>query len=94
MADVVAETRTVPAARARREAERRAPAPARPHAEPPPVRRSRKVLRYGLFALVTAVLIVGGLWYHFGGGRYVSRDDSYLQARACSQLSQMTAATR
>ena len=80
MADVVAESRTVPEAPARGEAAGRAPAPARPQAEPPPVRRSRKMLRYGLFALGTAVLIIGGLWYYLSGGRYLSTDDSYLQA--------------
>jgi len=80
MADVVAESRTVPAAPARGEAAGRAPAPARPQAEPPPVGRSRKMLRYGLFALGAAVLIIGGLWYYLSGGRYVSTEDSSLQA--------------
>jgi membrane fusion protein (multidrug efflux system) len=49
-------------------------------ARPPAGRRSRKALRYGMFALGAAVLIVGGLWYYLSGGRYVSTDDSYVQA--------------
>jgi membrane fusion protein (multidrug efflux system) len=85
MADVVAESRPAPTpAPARLEAEGRVPAPAQqaaqPQAPPPAGRRSRKTLRYGLFALGAAVLIIGGLWYYLSGGRYVYADDTYLQA--------------
>ncbi len=85
MADVAADTRPAPT---RLDAERRVPAPAQQAARPnesqqvppPPGRRSRRGLRYGLFALGAVVLIVGGLWYYLGTGRYVSSDDAYLQA--------------
>ncbi|HUB47593.1 MAG TPA: HlyD family secretion protein [Acetobacteraceae bacterium] len=46
-----------------------------------PVRgRSPRVLRYSLFALGAAVLTIGGFWYYFSGGRYVTTDDAYVQA--------------
>jgi membrane fusion protein (multidrug efflux system) len=43
-------------------------------------RQSRRLLRYSLFALGAAVLIIGGLWYYLGGGRYVWTDDAYVQS--------------
>lgn len=50
-------------------------------AQPAPVRRrSRRRLRYALFALGAIVLIVGGLFYWLSGGRYVETDDAYVQA--------------
>ena len=42
--------------------------------------RSRRLLRYSLFALGAIVLIVGGLLYWLSGGRYVETDDAYVQA--------------
>jgi len=62
-----------------------APAPrVQPEAEPAPPpavrRRSRRLLRYSLFALGAIVLIVGGLYYWVSGGRYVETDDAYVQA--------------
>jgi len=76
MADVVAEAPR-PAvdqrsATARREPERRTQAATR--------RRPRRALRYSLFSLGAAVLIIGGLWYYLTGGRYVTTDDAYVQA--------------
>ena len=89
MDDVAAETR--PAATpstARHEVDGRVSTPAQQAAgrqgqtpdQPPAPRRSRGVLRYVLFALGAAVLIIGGLWYYLSGGRYVSTDDAYVQA--------------
>ncbi|HTW68334.1 MAG TPA: HlyD family secretion protein [Acetobacteraceae bacterium] len=76
MADAVAEARRPAAdqrqAVARREPDERTQVPVR--------RRSRRVLRYSLFSLGAAVLIVGGLWYYLTGGRYVTTDDAYVQA--------------
>ena len=76
MADVVADAPRPAAdqrsATARREPERRTQAPTR--------RRPRRALRYSLFSLGTAVLIIGGLWYYLTGGRYVTTDDAYVQA--------------
>jgi membrane fusion protein (multidrug efflux system) len=90
MADVAAETRPARTpAPARREAEERVPTPeqqavprlpGKPPGQPPALRRSRLVLRYLLFALGAAVLIIGGLWYYLSGGRYVEADDAYLEA--------------
>jgi membrane fusion protein (multidrug efflux system) len=90
MDDVAAEIRPARTpAPARREADERAPTPeqqaaprppGKPPGQPAPLRRSRLVLRYLLFALGAAVLIVGGLWYYLSGGRYVDADDAYLEA--------------
>ncbi|MGH7042504.1 MAG: HlyD family secretion protein [Acetobacteraceae bacterium] len=67
-----------------------APAPARERPAPrqseaaiaSPVRRQARMfkLRYGLFALGAAVLIIGGLFYWLSGGRYVVTSDSYVAA--------------
>lgn len=43
-------------------------------------RRGRKLLRYTLFALGAAVLVVGGAWYYLHSGRYVSTGDAYVQS--------------
>jgi membrane fusion protein, multidrug efflux system len=43
-------------------------------------RRPRRALRCSLFAFGAVVLIVGGIWYYFSGGRYVTTDDAYVQA--------------
>jgi membrane fusion protein (multidrug efflux system) len=69
MAEIAADTDLLPA---RRDTGGRSPALT--------LRRSRHLLRYGLFALGAAVLIVGGLWYYLSSGRYVSTDDSYVEA--------------
>lgn len=55
-----------------REAGDRPPVPTR--------RRPRRALRYSLFALGAAVLIIGGLWYYVSGGRYVATTDAYVQS--------------
>ena len=57
---------------AQRNTDERARAPARRHARP--------LLRYGLFSLGAAALIIGGLWDYLSGGRYVSTDDAYVQS--------------
>ena len=49
-------------------------------AEAAPCRRSRRRLRYALFALGAVVLIVGGVYHWLSGGRYVETDDAYVQA--------------
>jgi membrane fusion protein, multidrug efflux system len=43
-------------------------------------RRPRRTLRYTLFLLGAAVLIIGGLWYYLSSGRFVSTTDAYVQA--------------
>jgi len=80
MADVAAEAQ--PAADSR-PADRRTTISRRQTGEPaqaPTRRRQRRLLRYSLFALGAAVLIIGGLWYYLSGGRYVSTSDAYVQA--------------
>ena len=79
MNDVVTEAR--PAAENRSTTARREPE--RQVSAQPPIpggRRPRRVLRYSLFALGTAVLVIGGLWYYLTGGRYVTTDDAYVQS--------------
>ena len=93
MADVAAEIRpgparpepAVPQAPPRAPAQpapapQAAPPPDKAVAAQPPASPRRKRLRYVLFALGAAVLIVGSLWYYLSGGRYVDADDAYLQA--------------
>ena len=79
MADIAAEAR--PAADSR-PADRRTVA-RRETGEPVQAatrRRQRRLLRYSLFSLGAAVLIIGGLWYYLSGGRYVTTTDAYVQA--------------
>lgn len=76
MADVIDEVRPAPADTRRPDTARREP---EAHVPPPIRRRHRRVLRYSLFALGAAVLIIGGLWYYLSGGRYVSTTDAYVQ---------------
>lgn len=77
MADVIDKVHPAPADTRRRELAAREtgdtpPAPTR--------RRPRRALRYSLFALGAAILIIGGLWYYLSGGRYVSTTDAYVQS--------------
>ncbi len=69
MAEIAAEARPI---EVRRDAEQRVRDAAR--------RRALNLLRYALFALGAAVLILGALWYYLVGGRFVSTDDAYVQA--------------
>lgn len=77
MADVIDEVRPAPADNRRQEFA------VRETGDPPPRptrRRPRRVLRFSLFALGAAGLVIGGLWYYLCGGRYVSTTDAYVQA--------------
>jgi membrane fusion protein (multidrug efflux system) len=69
MADIAAEARSTQTLR-----------DAQPGVRGAATRRTRKLLRYALFALGAAVLLIGGAWYYLSGGRYVTTDDAYVQA--------------
>lgn len=75
MADVIDEVRP-PAEMRRSDAVRRV------SDEPvlvPVRRRPRRTLRYSLFGLGAALLVIGGFWYYLSTGRYVSTTDAYVQ---------------
>lgn len=42
--------------------------------------RTKKLVRYSLFALGAIVLVVGGAYYWLSGGRYVDTTDAYIQS--------------
>jgi membrane fusion protein (multidrug efflux system) len=82
--------RSIPSDRDEAPGVREAPQVAPPSAPPPPgprqisrdpkVRRvDRRRIRFGLFALLPIVLLVGGYWY-VTGGQVMSTDDAYVDA--------------
>jgi membrane fusion protein, multidrug efflux system len=77
MADVLDEVRPGPVDT------RRLEFAARDTGHHPPVptrRRPRRLLRYSLFAVGAAILIIGGLSYYLSGGHYVTTTDAYVQS--------------
>ncbi len=70
-------------------------ATARDEAVHPITHRARMLrLRYGLFALGAAVLVVGVAYYWLSGGRYVATDDSYVQANVLSVTTDVSGLVR
>lgn len=78
MADIVDEVRPARADARRTDAPRREPE-VEGRTPVPSRRRPRRTLRYTLFGLGAAILIIGGLWYYLSGGRYVETTDAYVQ---------------
>ena len=61
----------------------------------PITRRARMLrLRYGLFALGAVVLVVGVAYYWLSGGRYITTDDSYVQANLLSVTTDVSGLVR